>query len=144
MGKRRKARESALQALYGVDVGGGTVEDAMGDLRESFGAADPKVLEYAEQLVRGVADDLESLDELIQKHSPNWRVDRMARVDRNILRLAAYELRSRSEVPTKVAINEAIEIAKRFGTEDSGAFINGVLDKLAAELRGDGRESGAG
>jgi N utilization substance protein B len=137
VGKRRKARESALQALYEIDTAGQDPSEALGHLSESFGADDPKILGYAEGLVRGVMGNLEELDQVIQEHSPNWKLDRMARVDRNILRLAAFELRFREDVPLKVVLNEAIEVAKRFGAEGSASFINGVLDRLARALRGE-------
>ncbi len=135
MGKRRKAREAALQALYQIDLAGHSADEALQSLRESFGETDTDVLGYAEMLVRGVADNREELDALVGAHSPNWRVDRMARVDRNILRVATFELRHRTDVPVKVILNEAIEVAKRFGTEESSAFINGVLDKVARAVR---------
>lgn len=136
VGRRRKAREYALQALYQIDVAGHTADDALQNLRESFGEVEPEILGYAETLIRGVAENLEEIDGLVQGHSPNWRLERMARVDRNILRMATFELRYRPDVPTKVAINEAIEVAKRFGTGESGSFINGVLDKVARAARG--------
>ena len=135
MGKRRKARESALQALYEIDTAGQDPTEALGDLAESFGTDDPKILGYAEGLIRGVVGNLEELDAVIQAHSPNWKLARMARVDRNVLRLAAFELRFREDVPLKVVLNEAIEVAKRFGSEGSAAFINGVLDRLGHALR---------
>ena len=86
----------------------------------------------AEELVRGVAANRRSIDDAIEGASANWRLDRMAKVDRNVLRLAVYELRHRTDVPVKVVINEAIELAKKYGAEGSGAFVNGVLDQLAA------------
>jgi len=119
-----------------LDSGGQSPEEALADLRESFGTDDTKVLGYAESLVRGVAGNLEKLDQVVAAASPNWAVDRMSKVDRNVLRLAVFELIYREDVPLKVILNEAIEIAKRFGAEDSGAFINGLLDRIAKELRG--------
>src|SRR5574340_403086 len=87
----------------------------------------------AEALVRGVAKHRRAIDETIERVSINWRLDRMAKVDRNVLRLAVYELLE-TDVPVKVAINEAIELGKKYGSESSGAFVNGVLDKVAAGL----------
>ena len=136
VGRRRKAREYALQALYQIDVAGHTADDALANLAESLGEVEPEVRGYAETLIRGVAENRAEIDELVQRHSPNWRLERMARVDRNILRIATFELRYRPDVPPKVAINVAIEVAKRVGTEESGAFINGVLDKVAKATRG--------
>jgi N utilization substance protein B len=84
--------------------------------------------------VRGVRSALASIDERIAKASTNWRVERMARVDRNVIRLGAWELSERRDVPRAVVLDEAVEIAKRFGTEESGAFVNGVLDRVADDL----------
>jgi N utilization substance protein B len=89
---------------------------------------------FVERLVKGAMDHLTALDELIARCSLNWKVPRMGIVDRNILRLSAYELAFESDVPSRVTLNEAIELAKRFGTEDSGAFVNGILDRIAQEL----------
>ncbi len=135
MGKRRKARECALQALYEIDTAGQDPGEALTDLAESFGTDDPRILGYAEGLVRGVVAHRESLDTLIQSFSPKWRLDRMACVDRNILRLATFELRYREDIPYRVILDEAIEVAKRFGAEGSAAFINGILDRVAREVR---------
>mgnify|MGYP001005609848 FL=1 len=85
--------------------------------------------------MRGVVGRREEIDQLIERHSLHWRVERMSRVDRNVLRLAVYELLDHEEAPARVILNEAIELAKRYGSEESGAFINGILDKLAATLR---------
>ena len=90
--------------------------------------------DLTEGLVRGVAEHRRQIDDAIEGVSSNWRLDRMARVDRNVLRLAAYELLHRPDVPVKVAINEAIELGKKYGSESSGAFINGVLDRIAEAL----------
>jgi N utilization substance protein B len=96
--------------------------------------ADPEGRAYADSLVRGVAGNLERVDELIRTSSTNWRLERMARVDRNLLRMAAYELLEQKSVPRAVILDEAIELAKLFGSEDSGAFVNGVLDRIAEEV----------
>lgn len=148
---RRKARECALMVLYGMDVSGQGAdlalekfwEDFMGQPLDPPPPYDPTapgglviegeegVKSYAERLVRGVDLARAELDALITGISHNWRIDRMALVDRNLLRLAAFELsRLADEVPRKVAINEAIEIAKVFGTAESSAFINGILDRI--------------
>lgn len=136
-GSRSHARECALQALYQVDLAGGEPIDALAHAAKSGEGADPlegEALAFAEELVRGVCKDRLELDALIEKHSHNWRVERMAKVDRNVLRLAVWELRHHGGAPRKVVLNEAIELAKKFGSEESGAFINGILDKLAASL----------
>ena len=92
------------------------------------------IREFAEPLVRGVLEHREVIDERLQKLAANWDLHRMAGVDRNILRLAAFEMMHREDIPPVVAINEAVDIAKRFSTDESGRFVNGILDKLAAQL----------
>ena len=119
--------------LFAMEAGGGSAERAIASFwRETPG--DPEGREYADRAVRGVAEDLEKVDEVIRKASTNWRLERMARVDRNLIRLALYELKYVEDVPAKVAINEAIEIAKRYGTNESSAFVNGILDRCREEL----------
>jgi N utilization substance protein B len=132
--KRTKARERAVQALYQIDVAATDLEEAMSRFWKSFEPVEREVMDLAEALVRGVAQHRREIDDAIEGVSAHWRLDRMAKVDRNILRLAAYELRYRPDVPVKVAINEAIELGKKYGSESSGAFINGVLDKIAGAL----------
>jgi transcription antitermination protein NusB len=132
--KRTKARERAVQALYQIDVAATDLDEALSRFWKSFEPVEREVMDLAEELVRGVARHRRELDDLIEGVSAHWRLDRMAKVDRNVLRLAAYELVHRPEVPVKVAINEAIELGKKYGSESSGAFINGVLDKIASSL----------
>jgi transcription antitermination protein NusB len=132
-GRRSKARERALQALYQIDVAATDIDEALGRFWKSFEPVEAEVRGLTEELVRGVARNRRAVDDTIERTSTNWRLDRMARVDRNVLRLAVYEL-IRTEVPVKVVINEAIELGKKYGTESSGAFINGVLDKVANDL----------
>jgi len=132
--KRTKARERAVQALYQLDVAAEGLDEALARFWRNFEPVEREVREMAEELVRGVAAHRREIDDAIEGASVNWRLDRMAKVDRNVLRLAVYELRHRVDVPVKVAINEAIELAKKYGAEGSGAFVNGVLDQLAAAL----------
>ena len=133
-GRRTKARERALQALYQIDVAAAGIDDALASFWKSFEPTEREVQQLAEQLVRGVAVDRRQVDDMIENVSTNWRLDRMAKVDRNVLRLATWEL-LKSDAPVKVVvINEAIELGKKFGSESSGAFVNGVLDKVAAGL----------
>jgi N utilization substance protein B len=116
--------------LFAVDAAEGDVDDVIRDYwRETPGDAEGRA--FADRLVREVANHLAHVDQLIGTASANWRVERMTRVDRNVLRLGAYELESCPEVPRAVAIDEAVELAKRFGTEESGSFVNGVLDRIA-------------
>ncbi len=138
-GKRTRARERALQALYQIDVAASDIDDALARFWRSFEPAEREVQELAELLVRGVHRERRAIDERIESASTNWRVDRMARVDRNALRLAVYELLY-TEAPIKVVINEAIELGKKFGSESSGAFVNGVLDRIAGGLPPERRE----
>jgi N utilization substance protein B len=133
VGARTTAREAALQMLFAIDATGNDVDQAISDFwRELPGDAEGR--EYAEQLVRGVRDGSERLDERIRAASQNWRLERMARIDRNALRLGTYELLTRTDVPRAVVLDEAVELAKRFGGEESSKFVNGVLDRIADDL----------
>jgi N utilization substance protein B len=130
MGARTTAREAALQMLFAIEASSSDVEQAIRDFwRELPGDAEGRA--YADEAVRGVRSLLDDLDGRIVRASKNWRLERMTRVDRNVLRLGAWELVKRTDVPRAVAIDEAVELAKRFGTEESGAFVNGVLDRIA-------------
>lgn len=130
MGARTTAREAALQMLFALDVAGADAERVIIDFwRETPGEAEGR--DYADDLVRGIAAELEAIDARIREASKNWRIERMTRVDRNVLRMGAFELAKRPDVPRAVILDEAVEIAKRFGTEESGAFVNGVLDRIA-------------
>jgi N utilization substance protein B len=132
MGARSTAREAALQILFAIDASGNDVDQAIHDFwRET--PSDPEGRAYANELVQGAMSVMSDLDARIAKASAHWRVERMTRVDRNVLRLGVYELLHRLDVPRAVALDEAVELAKRFGTEESGAFVNGVLDQVADE-----------
>lgn len=130
MGQRRLAREAALQLCYQIDVGDLSPHAATRAYWQVHSMA-PDAREFAEQLVFGVHEQGEQLDQEIEKYSAHWRVQRMAAVDRNVLRLALYELQYCADIPVRVTLNEAIELGKRFGSEESGAFINGILDHAA-------------
>src|SRR5882724_11436380 len=134
MGARTQAREAALQMLFAVEASGAEVSRAIADFWAELPAEDADGRVYADQVVRGVVAELERTDEEIKKASQNWRLERMTRVDRNVLRIGAWELMERSDVPRAVILDEAVEVAKRFGTEESGAFVNGVLDRIAENL----------
>jgi len=133
MGTRRKGREAALQMLYQMDVSGASAEQAIATFWPALGAT-REGEDFANELVRGVADAGDRIDETIRKVSQHWRLERMARVDRNILRLGTYELIAMPDVPSRVTLNEAIELAKKFGDETSPGFVNGVLDRIASDL----------
>ena len=132
MGVRRRAREIALQVLYQREF-----SQADQDLHLFWSNFEvlQGAMNFSERIIRGVEAHREDLDRIIERYSSHWKIDRMAHVDRNILRIAVYELLYCDDIPPKVAINEAIDIGKKFGSEDSGAFINGVLDKIKAEER---------
>lgn len=138
MGARRTARERALQALYHLEMSPASPDEALEAAGSAEGAEavalDPDGRQFALELIAGVRGALPDLDGLIQQHSHHWRIDRMSRIDRNVLRLGVYELKFRPEIPLKVTINEAVELGKRFGTEESSAFVNGLLDKIGAAL----------
>ena len=133
MGRRRKARELALQLLYQLDVQGEEHPERHLDEFWLRHPVDPEAREFAEALVRGTKAHEAEIDALIERYAENWEIDRMAVVDRNILRQAIYELRWGSGVPPKVAINEALEVAKKFSTQESSRFINGILDRIHKE-----------
>jgi N utilization substance protein B len=133
MGARSSGRESALQMLFAMEASGGSAERVVAAYwRETPG--DPEGREYADGVLRGVAGELEKVDEVIRKASTNWRLERMARVDRNVLRLGAWELLRSTDVPRAVILDEAVELAKAFGTDESSAFVNGVLNRIADTL----------
>lgn len=145
MRKKTLAREFALQALYQHDLRRGSVgfgpEEIEEFLRES--TRDGQILAYARRLVFGAIEKRESIDERIAGAVHNWKLDRIAPVDRCVLRLAVFELLESPDVPPKVAIDEAIELAKKFSTEASGAFVNGILDRIYREISS-GPAPGAG
>jgi N utilization substance protein B len=128
MGSRRKSREHALQILYQMDVNRIKADEAL-PLFVSLLEGE-ELLPFTKELVFGVEKHKEFIDTIIRDHSENWRVERMAIVDRNILRLAVFELFFRKDIPPRVTLNEAIDLGKKFGTQDSGGFINGVLDSV--------------
>ncbi|MBM9535931.1 transcription antitermination factor NusB [Desulfobulbus alkaliphilus] len=139
MGIRRKSRELALQFLFSRDFQehANTVEAVAADLELFCQLFDVnrKALEYGRHLILGICSNLATVDTLLAAHSHNWRVERMSLVDRNILRIAIFEMRYTDEAPAQVAINEALEIAKRYSVDDSVAFINGILDAVQAAPR---------
>ncbi len=143
MASRRRAREYALKALYHADLGQVPVTEALNGLWSALldgegidGVRPPESqeVEFAQQLAQGVQDGRDGIDELIEQCSTNWRVPRMPVVDRNILRLAGFELGECRDIPANVTINEAIELAKRFGSAESRAFVNGIVDRMARQL----------
>ena len=134
MGKRRKAREFALQVLFQQDINRNNWEEGL-KLFWELTPADPDIAEFTNVLVRGTMGHLREIDNIIKKYAQNWDIHRMAVVDRNLLRFSIFELLYFESIPAKVTINEAIELAKAFGTKDSGRFINGILDRICKELK---------
>ncbi|NOK19914.1 transcription antitermination factor NusB [Corallococcus carmarthensis] len=138
MGARRTARERALQALYQLEMAQGATSrealDSAWAASAEDGKPEPDAVKFAKELVEGVEANREEIDGLIERHSHNWRLDRMSRIDRNVLRLGIFELKYRPDIPRKVTINEAVELGKNFGTEESSAFVNGLLDRVAVAL----------
>lgn len=133
MGKRRQAREMAMQALYFLEEQTGDPEQAIALFCRNF-TPPRKSRAFFYELVNGVYQARAIIDGIVEGYSDNWKVFRMPRVDRNIIRLAVYEMLWNEDIPYKVSINEAIDIGKRFGADDSGAFINGILDRIRKAL----------
>jgi N utilization substance protein B len=129
MGARRKARELALQMLFQHDLSGNQ-PDAILDTFEDLQKSKPNTREFAEKIFRGTVDNLTKIDDMIQAQADNWRLSRMAVVDRNIIRMCVYEFLHETDTPKLVIIDEGIEIAKKFGTQKSSQFINGILDGI--------------
>jgi transcription antitermination factor NusB len=129
MGIRRKARELTIQILFAMEFSSLDQDEIVELVCKNFDSS-RSARTFSEELVRGVRENMKHLDKVIRRSSKNWRIERMSIVDRSILRLAAYEMLYRKEIPYKVSIDEAVELGKRYGTEESGSFINGVLDNI--------------
>jgi transcription antitermination protein NusB len=134
MGARRRARECALQMLFSYDVARPSVEELIETYWGEMAEASDEVRSFANELVIGTITHLNEIDERIRLRTENWRIVRMAIVDRNLLRMAIYEFIYQSATPKTVAINEALEIARRFSTSDATQFINGLLDAIKRDL----------
>jgi N utilization substance protein B len=130
MTRRSRGREVALQVLYQVEQNAGFAPEEVRQFIQRRLLGDRKLSEFTEALVAGVKEHQERIDALISEFAENWRLDRMAAIDRNILRLGAYEMMFCPEVPARVAINEALELAKRYSTAQSSRFVNGILDRV--------------
>jgi transcription antitermination factor NusB len=137
MRKRTKAREFALQVLYQLDI---THDDCVASLINFWESREEENLEndlkeFTEMLVKGVAGNLNTIDAKISQFAANWELARMAVVDRNILRLSCFELLFRDDIPPKVSINEAVELAKKYSGQEAGKFVNAILDKIKLEKK---------
>jgi N utilization substance protein B len=134
MGVRREGREAAIQFLYQYDLGGALTPEDLADFY-TFRGISPAARRFCQKLIDGIfPSKLKEVDLLIQSHAKNYKLDRLSAVDRNILRLALYELLSGEGTPAPVIIDEAISIAKKYGTEQSGRFVNGILDQIQRTL----------
>lgn len=129
---RRTAREKTIQVLFQYDIGQTDIEQAI-----KFVLENKKTDPFFERLVHGTLEHLQEIDEIIKAHLEKWSFDRVAYVDRAIIRLAVYEWKYEKDIPISVTINEAVELAKKYGTEDSGRFVNGVLSKIMEEKNDD-------
>ncbi|MEW6182346.1 MAG: transcription antitermination factor NusB [Bacillota bacterium] len=130
---RRRAREAALIVLFQIDVGHAEPEEALGRTVEDWRIPDPEC-EYIKDVIFGTLAKLERIDDIIRRLSRDWKIERMNSVDRNLMRLTLFELLYREDIPPNVSINEAIELSKRYGGEESPRFINGILGKVAEKL----------
>ena len=130
MGARRRAREIALQMLYQMEVNPVDPQEALELFWRNLSASQP-VKEFVGRIIAGVHGKREEIDKLIKKHSEHWRLERMDRVDKSILRMGVFEILFCDDIPARVAMNEAVDLGKKFGAEESGAFINGILDKIS-------------
>jgi len=133
VGKRRKSRELALQVLYQIDIDDGDAEEKFNLFWQHFDHSD-ELKEFSHRIVKGVCQRKGEIDSLIEKHSEHWRLQRMTIVDRNVLRSAVFELMCCPDIPTKVILNEAVELGKKFGSGKTGPFINGILDKVSHQI----------
>jgi len=133
MRKRTQAREIAIKILYQLDIVKQDAKAAFEDFLNNNEGMDSDVKDFSYKLITGTISNIEAIDKNIRKFADNWELNRMAIVDRNILRLACYELMFLDDIPSKVTINEAVELAKKYGGIDSGKFVNGVLDKINKE-----------
>jgi len=134
MGTRRKSRELALQMLFQADMGRQSPDDVRRTFWTEHTSATEDVRGFAQDLFRVASDRRQEVDELIERHAEHWRMDRMAAVDRNLLRAAVAELLAFPDTPRAVVINEALEIARKFSSPESVQFVNGVLDSIGREL----------
>lgn len=132
MRKRTKARECALQILYQVDIRKDPFEKLAAEFWETQ-EVEPEVRNFAESIVKGAVANAKKIDETISRYASNWKLNRMAVIDRNVLRLSTYELLFCKDIPPKVSINEAVDLAKKFGDMESGKFVNGILDRINKE-----------
>jgi N utilization substance protein B len=135
MRKRTQSREFALQVLYQIDITHDSAEAALDNFWQAHSEEEieDEVRTFASELVKGTAENREAIDKKIVQYATNWRLERMAAVDRNVLRMSCYELAFRKDIPPKVSINEAVELAKKYSGQEAGKFVNAILDKIKLE-----------
>ena len=135
MRKRTRGREFALQILYQIDITHDDCEDSLSNFWQTQEAepADQELKDFTTAIVKGVAENLKLIDTKISLYAANWKLERMAVVDRNIMRLGCFELLFRDDIPPKVSINEAVELAKKYSGAEAGKFVNAILDKIKSE-----------
>ncbi|MCT8138703.1 transcription antitermination factor NusB [Anaerobacillus sp. CMMVII] len=129
--KRRLARVKAVQSLFQVDMSGTDKEEAISNVLEEDEVKDT----FLDQLVSGTLENLEEIDQLFKSHLENWKIDRVGNVDRAVIRMAIFEMKFLEDIPLNVSLNEAVDVAKSFGGDESGRFVNGVLSKVAETLK---------
>ncbi len=135
MRKRTHARELALQFLYQLDITKTPADEELKNFWQE--RREPEEIErFTNELIEGVVEHLGEIDELLKKHAQNWELKRMAVIDRNIMRLSCFELLFREDIPPKVSLNEAVELAKKYGDIESSKFVNGILDKIHKTVHG--------
>ncbi|MFZ5652295.1 MAG: transcription antitermination factor NusB [Bacillota bacterium] len=139
---RRQARETAMKSLYQVDVGGAEPESAITNAMD-MDQLSPEDIDFARELVMGSIEHMQEIDKTISSLSKDWNIDRLARVDHNIMRMAVYEIMYRDDIPYGVTVNEAVELAKMYGGSDSGKFVNGILGKVAGKAALSGTGAGS-
>ncbi|MDP8296695.1 MAG: transcription antitermination factor NusB [Candidatus Orphnella occulta] len=134
MRKRTRSRELALQILYQADIRHEDIKSILSDFWKSQSQSseelEPSIMEFAENLAQGTQENIKQIDTTISSYAQNWQLERMAVIDRNIMRMSCYELLFLDDVPPKVSINEAVDLAKKYGDLESGKFVNGILDKI--------------
>ena len=133
MGKRRRAREEALKIIYQYDLSREDIEEILQSYW-SHNSLSGDIVSFADEIVKGTVEHMKEIDQTIEKHAENWSLERIGMVEKAVLRIAIYELIYRDDIPPKVSINEAIEIERKFGSEDSTSFINGILDKVKRDM----------
>lgn len=139
---RRQARETAIKSLYQVDVGGAEPESAITNAVD-MDQLNQEDIDFARELVMGSIEHMQEIDKTISSLSKDWSIDRLARVDYNIMRMAIYEIMYRDDIPYGVTVNEAVELAKMYGGSDSGKFVNGILGKVAGKAAPSGTVAGS-